>query len=479
MPATGAVDKNCGGKTPLPSSILIVGGGVFGLSTALALATRHHSGKITLIDSSPTIPNPHGSSVDSSRIIRADYAREPYAKLAATAIEKWRSTDWGREGRYTQNGLLLVSSNRHKFGVEYVKSSYDNVKAIYGDAVEALPTKEAVANVVPGYGTAEHVTGGYVNWGSGWAHAEEGVRFAKKKLDETGKVDIRTGEVVKLLSVLENGERNGKQWKVTGVQLADGTSITADLVILATGAWTGRLVDLRDKAQATGQVLSYIRISDEEQAKLANMPTVLNFSTGMFIIPPRNNVLKIARHAYGYRNPKPVPVPLSTQQSNHEATTTVEVSLPEKDAPIPLEGERACRTALREMLPAFANRPFIKTRICWYTDTPEGDFIITHHPTHNGLFLATGGSGHAYKFLPVIGEKVVDAIQGCLDPELAALWSWPTGSQHEGEGEGADKGEEGSIVWTEDGSRSGEKGLVLAEELAKGKNGEMVTGSKL
>lgn len=243
------------------------------------------------------------------------------------------------------------------------------MKAIYGDAVEDLPTREAVAKVVPGYGTAEHVTGGYVNWGSGWADAEEGVRFAKKLLDETGRVDVRTGEVVKLISAPDDDERSGKQWKVTGVQLADGTSLTADLVILATGAWTGRLVDLRGKAQATGQVISYISVSNEEQAELANMPTVLNFSTGMFIIPPRNNMLKIARHAYGYRNPKPVPLPLSTQQSKNPKATMVDISLPERDAPIPLDGERACRTALREMLPAFANRPFIKTRICWYTDT--------------------------------------------------------------------------------------------------------------
>jgi sarcosine oxidase/L-pipecolate oxidase len=29
-----------------------------------------------------------------------------------------------------------------------------------------------------------------------------------------------------------------------------------------------------------------------------------------------------------------------------------------------------------------------------------------------GLFLATGGSGHGYKFLPVIGERIVDVVEG-------------------------------------------------------------------
>ncbi|PGG98508.1 hypothetical protein GX51_06774 [Blastomyces parvus] len=461
--ANSAHDMVTGSETPLPDSIIIVGGGVFGLSTALAVSARH-SGKITLIESSPTIPNPQGSSVDSSRIVRADYAIAAYAALAESALEKWRTTDWGQEGRYTQNGLVLVSSG-DQFGKEYVQESYENVKAMNPSVVEKLATRKDVERIAPGYEIGRHVSGGYVNWGSGWADAEASVRFAKKKLDEMGKVEFRTGEVKRLLSTVDpgDGQRGSKgavapstQAKVTGVELADGTNITADLVILATGAWTGRLVDLRGKAQATGQAIAYIRISDEEQAKLANMATVLNFSTGMFIIPPRNNLLKIARHAYGYRNPKRVPIP-----GHNQTGATIEVSLPEADVSLPDEGQDACRAALREMLPAFADRPFEKTRVCWYTDTPKGDFIIDHHPDYAGLFIATGCSGHGFKFLPVLGEKIVDAVQGRLDHELRELWRWP--------GAEGDNPEAAPIVWTEDGSRSGPKGLILMDELARGK----------
>jgi len=32
--------------------------------------------------------------------------------------------------------------------------------------------------------------------------------------------------------------------------------------------------------------------------------------------------------------------------------------------------------------------------------------------------IATGGSGHAYKFLPVIGRIIADAIEDVLDPFL-------------------------------------------------------------
>lgn len=32
-----------------------------------------------------------------------------------------------------------------------------------------------------------------------------------------------------------------------------------------------------------------------------------------------------------------------------------------------------------------------------YNDTPDGDWVISRHPSMDGLVLATAGSGHAYK----------------------------------------------------------------------------------
>lgn len=38
--------------------------------------------------------------------------------------------------------------------------------------------------------------------------------------------------------------------------------------------------------------------------------------------------------------------------------------------------------------------------------------------------MATGGSAHAWKFLPLIGDWVLDSVEGKLDPELAEKWSF-------------------------------------------------------
>jgi sarcosine oxidase/L-pipecolate oxidase len=80
-----------------------------------------------------------------------------------------------------------------------------------------------------------------------------------------------------------------------------------------------------------------------------------------------------------------------------------------------------------------------------------GNFIVTYHPDYSNLFLATGGSGHGYKFFPVLGEKIVDALERRLDPQLEQLWKWPIGRPTD----------ISSPLATEDGSRSGQKGMIL------------------
>lgn len=244
-------------------------------------------------------------------------------------------------------------------GRDYAMKSYGNVRALEGEKmVELLPGKEEVLRVAPAFGRELNVEGGYVNWGSGWSDAEAAVRFIAEKLQKEGKVSIKTDTDTDVSSLLY-GESNN----VTGVSLANGTNIKADLTILATGAWTTKLIDLRGRTLSTGQALAYMRISDEEQARLAHMPTILNFATGIFIIPPRNNLLKIARHGYGYHNPVRVSVP------GKKTNGVMEVSLPEKGVPVPAEGQEAFRDALKQLLPSLADRPFVSTRVCWYTDT--------------------------------------------------------------------------------------------------------------
>ncbi len=113
--------------------------------------------------------------------------------------------------------------------------------------------------------------------------------------------------------------------------------------------------------------MAFLDITAEEQAAMEDRPTIINMSNGMFIIPPRNKILKIARHGFGYRNL--VKIPRRTLRPGGDAPGEVDVSVPEVGGPIAFEAEEALREGLREVVPHMADRPFVRTRICWYCDT--------------------------------------------------------------------------------------------------------------
>ncbi|KAH0604341.1 uncharacterized protein H6S33_006718 [Morchella sextelata] len=369
-----------------PSSIIIIGSGVFGLSTAHELSQRatFSSTHITLLDAHP-FPTPHGSSIDSSRIIRSDYSDPLYAALAAEAQAHWRA-DLGAGGVYTESGLVLVGDDS-----DYVAKSMRNVVALFGAGKIRPLTDTAAIREACGTGGSTGESG-YVNRVSGWADAEAGMRYLRAQVERSGRVEFVVGEVVGLLG----------GGVVEGVVLKDGRVLKAELTVLAAGAWSPGLVDLGGRAVPTGQVVGYVDLTEEEQRRYENMPVILNFTTGLFVLPPRGRVLKVACHALGYTS----------------------ASGPVTGRGIPKDGEDELRSAVAEMVPGLAGRALARTRLCWYTDTPTGDFLVCHHPERRGLFLCTGGSGHAYKFLPVLGREVVDVLEGVEGARFEARWGW-------------------------------------------------------
>ncbi|ROV90163.1 hypothetical protein VSDG_08765 [Cytospora chrysosperma] len=477
-----------------PSSVLIVGSGVFGLSTALSLARHPHfaNTKITVIDRSspdkqqrPVFPSRDASSIDTSRIIRADYADPAYAALAADAQDIWRRPDGpGGDGRYQETGLLFTADataeavggggsssstsghNKKKSGgMGYARSSWENVKALAaagaGDPrkIQELPSAQAIRDA---YGTGGGSGAwGYINRLSGWADAEACMDWLYREVQATGRVSFISGTVSSLVCSLYNRRTP----EVRGVKLAGGGGeVLADLTILAAGAWTSSLINLTGRAVSTGQVLAYMDITDEEQARLRGVPTLLNLSTGYFIITPSNNTLKVARHAYGYLNPS-----VSSPDNGSAPISAPVTHITDPSLEIPESDRAGLRAALREMIPwaGLHDRPFRSTRLCWYTDTPDGDFIIDYHPDYKGLFLATGGSGHGFKFLPVIGDKITDCIMGRCPDAFKGKWSFRK--------PGSPVVTSWDRVVTEDGSRGGMPGLILQEEMAKNKEDRKIS----
>lgn len=54
------------------------------------------------------------------------------------------------------------------------------------------------------------------------------------------------------------------------------------------------------------------------------------------------------------------------------------------------------------------------------------------YPDTRNLFVATVGSNHGFKFLPIIGKYVADMLEGNLGKDLRELWAWKNGQVPEG-----------------------------------------------
>jgi glycine/D-amino acid oxidase-like deaminating enzyme len=217
---------------------------------------------------------------------------------------------------------------------------------------------------------------------------------------------------------IEEGQR------IKGVRTRSEGTFYADHVVIASGAWSVLLVpDLAPFVKITGHPIFHLQPANPA---LFTPPQFVVFNaditrTGWYGFPlhPREQVVKIANHGVGQ----------VLHPNNDERVMT------NKDV------ERL-RAFLADALPDLSEAPLVYTRRCLYADTPDGDFWIDRNPRRAGLTVATGDSGHAFKFAPILGGLIADAVEGKPNPWLPKFrWrdaSWENrgkeSSRHQGEG---------------------------------------------
>ena len=351
-------------------SIVIVGAGVFGLSTALELAARGYT--VTVLDRYLP-PAVDGSSVDISRIVRFDYGDELYSRMGREAVEKWKSDfpDY-----FYQCGFVMLTD---KTGFAYTQKSQDVDNAL-GKTIEEFPDAETLKKRIPRITARLEGKHGYYNPYGGWADAARSIRELARRCSLAG-VSFVTGRRGTAQSLVLKGPR------VVGVNVLQGPAVLGDRVILATGAWTNQLAYMGHATSASAQPVGFVQLTKDEAAKIQNMPVTILSNMGIFVFPPTpdTHVLKLARHGYGY----------ATKVTTGGRT----ISSPQRDRNnaaksfLPQDAEADLRKALQQLVPLYGDLPWSRLRLCWYSDTPEGDFIVDNHPDILGLFFATGGSG--------------------------------------------------------------------------------------
>lgn len=352
---------------------VVIGAGVFGLSVALELAQRGYQ-NIKVLDRYPP-PVPDGSSVDISRVIRSDYADKVYNTMAREAMEGWK-TEYS--DHFHESGVAMLSK---RSGNKYSEKS-KAVSEAAGQKIDELEDANMIRSLYPGVKSRLEGLAATHNPQAGWADAASAVLRLGEKCSNAG-VTFATGRTGTVKSLQLQGKR------VVGVLVEDGGTVEAAQVILATGAWSNRLLKIEHATTASAQPVGFIQLTPGEAAAMVPMPVMINFETGVFIFPPdpKTHLLKLARHGWGFA---------SEMDVRDDRGTVSGPKLAESNAAsgfLPEEAESALREGLRMYAPQVAEREWQNRRLCWYSDTPEGDFIMDHHSEIEGLFVATGGAG--------------------------------------------------------------------------------------
>ncbi len=355
----------------LSFDIVIIGAGVMGAAAACEVAGR--GARVALIDQA-RLPNPRAASTDHSKVFRFAYPDTLYAGLAVEALAGWQAIEQEMGAHLlTPTGLLLMGKAESRLESETAAA----LRAL-GLEAEMMTSAETAARF-PQFNPAA---------------------FAHAVLDPSGAITHAERAVTTLIALARRrGVTVIESARVTDIESAAGAKVSiltetgealeCRRALVASGPWTRRLLPLlANHLLTTRQEVVYFEPRAAHEAfAVGRLPIFIDFGSGFYGFPIHHaNAIKIGNHHRG-----------------------LAVEMDEE----PVVGEAfiaRCRDFFAEFIPGLADAEVRETRVCVYNNTPDEDFIVDWHTEIENLLLATGFSGHGFKFGPVIGRISADLL---------------------------------------------------------------------
>ncbi len=383
----------------------ILGAGVFGLTAALELAERGHS--VEVLSAGP-IPDPAAASADISKIVRMEYGSDAfYMHVVDRCIDKWHQ--WNKAADailYHETGfLLLCSQSMDDPRQAFEKASYTCLLENGKSPVRLTSTD--IANRFPMFNHETYVDGFYHDR-AGWAHASAVLKFLSHRCEKAG-VQIKAGtRIVDLVTTSQH---------IEAIVDDANEEYRVNEVVVCAGSFTPRLLKgYTEIFTPTGHPVFHLKPGQDPSLLPPQFPVFAAdiSNTGWYGFPlhPTANVVKVANHGTGLHRPPPI--------------------TEDRDDP----SDRALLDEfLKKGIPELHNAPCTYKRYCYYSDTPDGHFWIDRDQEFGNLTVAAGGSGHAFKMAPVLGQWIADAANLNLEQVPARFRRRPfdasTGNQEE------------------------------------------------
>ncbi|THZ86415.1 nucleotide-binding domain-containing protein [Aureobasidium pullulans] len=449
-------------------AIIIVGAGVFGLSSALHLARAGYT-NIHLFDKQDFLSTNYsfaagsdGASADENKILRASYGgQELYQRMAFEAMREWErwNSDMasdknhpealkGTEKLWDRCGFLRIEKSFGQHEVDTQNSFPKEIKHTQYRITNQQRTQEATQSGIPAskfdpFNRASRglKTDGILDMTAGYTLASKACTYALHLCRHAG-VHLHLGPSIGTFTSFLTAST-----KIAGIKTADDITHQAALVIVATGGWTPSLLSTSQSLLETtaGTVLTInlppSRPDLWDKYAPENFP-VWSWNMGGYDAASENpgglygfprtpeGVIK-----FGFRGAK------WTNYAFPASSGDTKISYPKTDIEeIPERAFNVVKGFCAENMPDLLDLELQRGRLCWYTDSVDNSFLISHVPGQPGLMVASGGSGHGFKFLPVLGKHVVDVVEG-KSTEYTKMFAWrdvPKGKKN-----GLEEGEKG------------------------------------
>jgi len=360
--------------TKTKPKIVVIGAGAFGGWTALNLQLR--GAQVSLLDTWGA-GHTRASSGGETRVIRHAYGSPVYVRMVKRSLELWQAAeyDWGQPF-YHKTGLLFMGPEQAEGDLNKMRNNLD--QAAVSNRMFDSSTLQQRFPQIDFSGIKQAIY-----------EPDAGFLMARQACEAVLEAFVEAGGYYQTTQALPGKISGGA---MMDIGLSGGSRLKADQYVFACGPWLKQLFPelLGPLIQISRQEVYYFGLPPGAKAfSKDKLPIWADFGERLWYGIPATDL-------YGFK--------IADDTRGNPLEPTSAERTPSQD------GIQRARTYLHQRFPKLKSAPLIDARVCQYSNTPDGDFIIDQHPEARNVWLAGGGSGHGYKHGPALGEMLAESV---------------------------------------------------------------------
>lgn len=354
------------GQLPSNAEVVIIGGGIIGVSIAYHLA-RKGAGRILLLERGML---GEGSTGKCAGGIRTQFSTEINIRFSILSLKVFHGfkEEFGMDPAFRQVGYLFLASQERHWNI--LKDNAQRIQAM-GLGVELLDPDEIAARWP--FLRADDLMGGSYTRHDGYAGPHEVLQGFARGARQFGAALVEGMEVTRI---------HVKEGRVEAVETATGERVLTPTVINAAGPYAARIAAMAGLELPVRPLRRQVFFTDECDYLPIDVPMIIDLKYGWYMRGEGKGFLLAG--------------PQDSESSFNEV--------------VDFQGQEwtAARSLYR--VPALERARIVRGWAGLYEISPDHHAIIGSFPELEGFVCANGFSGHGFQHSPAAGKLVAELI---------------------------------------------------------------------